>query len=147
MISFSFYISGKVFISPSILDRLSDIIFLVSIFFFFRTLNISFHLRLAFKFSAEKYADNLIGAHLYVMSPCFLAPFKIFSGFDFWHFAYCVPQCVLLLVYSSWNPLSFLTLDVYCLPQIWGGGFSQYFFKHVLSVPHVFFISFSFFLM
>ena len=78
--SLSFCFSVKVLISPSNLNEsLAGQSNLDWRFFPFITLSISCHLLLAFRVSAEKSADNLIGVPLYIISFFSLSAFSIFS--------------------------------------------------------------------
>lgn len=83
MNSFSFYFSGKVLISSSWLKDSFAEYNILNGFFSFSILNISFQSLVAFKVSAEIFANYLIGAPLYRTSLPFSCCFQD-SLCDFW---------------------------------------------------------------
>ena len=98
MKSFSFTLSGKHFICPSILNGSfagQSIQGCRSLLFI--TLNISCQSLLACKVSFEKSAVSLMGTPLQVTLSFSLAGFKILFVFNLWHFNYvsqCHPLCL-----------------------------------------------------
>ena len=94
MKSFSFCLSEKFFVPPSILkDNCSGQSILGCRVFPFRTLHISCHSFLACKVSPEKSVDSLLVIHLYMtlfLSFCFQNSLFIFN---FCHFNYDMSQC------------------------------------------------------
>ena len=90
MNSFNFYLSGKLFISPSIVnDSFASKTIPGCRFFPFSALAISGHFLLAYQVSDEISADGLIGFPLYATVFFSLATFNILYHFYF-HFSYCV---------------------------------------------------------
>ena len=78
MNSFSFCLSEKFFVSPSILiDNLAGQSVLGCRLFPSCTLNMPQHSLLSYKVSAEKSADSLLGDPLYMTAFFFLAVFRI----------------------------------------------------------------------
>ena len=98
MNSFSFTLSGKHFICPSILnDSFAGQSNLGCRSLTFMTSNTSFQPLLACRVSLEKSGDNLMGTALQVTVSFSLAGFKILFVFNLWHFNYvsqCHPLCL-----------------------------------------------------
>ena len=131
MNSFNLTLSGKHFLSPSILnDSFAGYSNLGCRSLPVMTLNTSFQPLLACKVSLEKSADSLMGTPLQVTVSFSLAAFKILSLiFNLGYCNYDVPWCVLSWVQLLWDSLSFLDfLEVYFLCQI-GEVLLHYFFK------------------
>ena len=87
----------------------------------------SFHFLLASMISDKKSAINLIEDTLYEMNWLFFTAVKVLSTSlsIVW---LCVSWCEYLLVYPTWNLLSFLDVYINVFQQIWEV-FSHYFFK------------------
>lgn len=110
MNSLSFCLPGKVFISPHFWrTALLDEVLLISHFFSFSALNISFHSLLACEISAEKSTGKIMGV------PCKLQAlsFLLLLRFSLWFFTYllyaiCLGEnfCKLILsdgLWASWT--------------------------------------------
>ena len=127
--SFHCFLSGKLFICPSVLnDGFVGQSNLGYRFPFFMILNISCQSLLACKVSFEKPANSFMGTPLQVTLCFFLAAFKILFIFNLWHFTYDVSWCGPLWVQLVSDSLCFLDLHVYFLHQI-REVFFHYFFK------------------
>ena len=103
--SLNFCLSEKLFISPSVLNKiLSGYSNLSCRFFPFNTLNISCHSLLACSVSAERSAVQHMGFPLYVICCFSLAASNILSlCLVFVSFIRCVSWCVSPWVYSVWD--------------------------------------------
>ena len=120
MNSFSFTLSGKLFICPSILsDSFAGQSNLGGRSLLSITLNTSCQSLLACKVSFEKSADSLTGIPLQVTNFFSFAAFKILSlSLNLLHFNFDVSWCGPLRVQLVWDSLCFLNLHVYFLHQI-----------------------------
>lgn len=129
----SFCLSGKSFISPSLLN---DTFARQRIFgwkvFYLQYFEHIMPLLLPCETAAERSADNLMGIALYVTSYFCLAPFNSLSlSFDILIIMYL--QCGSLQVSLIWNSLGFLHLDVCFLTQV--GKFLGIISSNKISAP------------
>ena len=134
MNSFSFFLSGKLFICPSILnDSFVGQNNLGCRSLLFMTLNIFCQSFLAYKVSFEKSANSLMGTSLQVTNCFSLAAFKILSLSL--TFGLLIMTCLGMGLFASilfGTSLCFLDLHVYFLHQI-REVFFHYFFKQISS--------------
>ena len=116
---FSFFLSGKLFICPSVLnDSFAGQNNHARSLLLFMTLNISCKCLLACKVSFEKSADSLMGTPLQVTNCFSLAAFKILSLFL--NFGILITMCLavhILCMHLVWDSWCFLELQVYFLHQ------------------------------
>ena len=111
---FSFTLSGKYFICPSILhDSFPGQSNLGCWFLLFITLNTSCQSLLVYKVSFEKPADSLMETPLQVTLCFSLATLKILFTFNLWHFNYDVCWCGPLCVPLVWDCASWTCMPVY----------------------------------
>ena len=135
MNSFSFYLSEKFFVSPSILnDNFAGLSILDCRFFLFRTLNISCPtLFWPVKFLQKNHQIVLWGFPCIWLFVFLLLPLEFpFFSFTFAVLNYDMSWYVSVWVHLVWDPLCFLYLDIRFLLQVWEI-FSHNFTKYVLD--------------
>ena len=126
-----YYLSGKLLISPTNLNEsLARYSILGYSFSSFINLNMLCHSLLACRISAEKSADNLMGAPLYIICCFSLVAFNI-SPLSL-IFVHLITMCIPPWVYPSWDYLHSLDFADYFLSHI-REVFSYYLFKYFLE--------------
>ena len=118
MNSFSFFLSGKLFICPSILnDSFSGYSNLGCRSLLFMTLNVSCQSLLVCNVSSEKSANRLMGIPLQVTNCFSLAAFQILSLALIFSIVIMMSWSGPLCIHLVWDSLCFLELRVYFLHQ------------------------------
>ena len=132
MNSFSFTLSGKHFICPSILnDSFAGKSNLGCRSLLFITLDTSCQFFLAYKVSFEKSSDNLMGAPLQITNCFSLAAFEVLSVSLIWHFNYDVSWSGPLCVHLVWDSV---LSGLVCLSFTKLGKFSFIIFSNKFSI-------------